>query len=87
MMFLFLGKDDYRADRVDGPQEMERNYATSKHVAWPSCAWLLLIFFPYPVAHPEHEHCTYTSLNVLRMEGRKSMEDRRMEPEPCFSTW
>ena len=32
--------------------------AKAKHVAWPSCAWLLLGFFPYPVDHPEHEHCT-----------------------------
>ena len=29
------------------PQEMERNGATAKHVAWPSCAWLLLHFFPF----------------------------------------
>ena len=27
------------------------------HVAWPSCAWLLLSFCPYPVGHPEHEQC------------------------------
>ena len=42
----------------DGPQEMERNQATAKHVVWHSCAWVLLSFFPYPVGHPEHEHCT-----------------------------
>ena len=23
---------------------------------------LLFIFFPYPVGHPEHEHCTYISV-------------------------
>ena len=48
----------YSARAQAGPQEMERNEATAKHVAWPSCAWLLLSFFPYPVGHPEHEHCT-----------------------------
>ena len=41
----------YRADGVDGPQEIERNLATAKHVAWPSCAWLLLNSFPFPVGH------------------------------------
>ena len=35
----------------DGAKEMERNEATAKHVAWPSCAWLLLRFFPFPVGH------------------------------------
>ena len=48
----------YSARAQDGSQEMERNEATAKHVAWPSCAWLQLTFFPYPVGHPEHEHCT-----------------------------
>ena len=47
----------YSARAQDGPQEMQRNLATAKHVAWPRCAWLLLSFFPYPVGHPEHEHC------------------------------
>ena len=28
----------------------------------PSCAWLLLSFFLYPVGHPEHEHCTRVSI-------------------------
>ena len=37
---------------------MERNQATAKPVAWPSCAWVLLSFYPFPVGHPEHEHCT-----------------------------
>ena len=49
----------YSAHAQDGPQEMERNQSTAKHVVWPSCAWVLLSFFPYPVGHPEHEHCTY----------------------------
>ena len=48
----------YRADGVDVAPEMERKYATAKHVAWPSYAWLLLNFFQFPVGHPEHEHCT-----------------------------
>ena len=37
---------------MDGPQEMERNKATAKHVAWSNCTWLLLSFFPFPVGHP-----------------------------------
>ena len=48
----------YRVDRQDEPQEMERNYTTAKHVAWFSCAWLLLSFFPYHVGHPVHPLCT-----------------------------
>ena len=48
----------YSARAQDGQQEMERNEASAKHVVWPSCAWLLLRFFPYPVGHPDHEHCT-----------------------------
>ena len=37
---------------------------TSKPVAWPSLAWLLLSFFPFPVGHPEHEHCTLTDYAI-----------------------
>ena len=48
----------YSARAQDDPQEMERNEALAKHVAWPCCDWLLLNFFPFPVGHPEHEHCT-----------------------------
>ena len=40
----------------DVPQEMERNEATAKHVDWPSCAWLLLRFFPFPVGNPVAAH-------------------------------
>ena len=40
----------------DVPQEMERNEATAKHVDWPSCAWLLLRFFPFPVGDPVPGH-------------------------------
>ena len=47
----------YRADGVNGPQEMERKLATAKHVAWPSCAWQLLSFFPFPVGHSPHPPC------------------------------
>ena len=67
----------YSARAPDGPQEMERNLATAKHVAWPSCSWLLLRFFPYPVGHPEHEHCTVPFLDTLSrflMEGRASLK-------------
>ena len=35
-----------------------KEFLTSKHVAWLTCAWLLLSFFLFPVGHPEHEHCT-----------------------------
>ena len=27
------------------------------HVAWPSCAWLQLIFFPFPVGNPMSAGC------------------------------
>ena len=37
---------------VDVAQETKRNEATAKYVAWPSCAWLLLSRFPFPVRHP-----------------------------------
>ena len=42
----------YRVDGVYDAQETERNKATAKYVAWPSCAWLLLSFFLFPVRHP-----------------------------------
>ena len=29
----------------------------AKHVAWPSCTWLLLIFFPFPMGHPMSAGC------------------------------
>ena len=48
----------YSVDGVDVSQETERNKATSKYVALPSCAWLLLSFFPFPVRHPLHPLCT-----------------------------
>ena len=32
------------------------------HVAWPSCAWLLFNFFPFPVGHPSHPPCIATIL-------------------------
>ena len=46
----------YRVRPQDGPQEMERNYATANYVAWPSCAWLLRSFFPFPVGHSVAAH-------------------------------
>ena len=55
----------YSARAQDGPQEMERYKAAANHVACPSCAWLLLSFFPYPVGHPEHGHCTPFKRNAL----------------------
>ena len=35
----------YSARAQDGPQEMERNEATAKHVAWLSCGWCCLVSF------------------------------------------
>ena len=37
---------------------MEINLATAKHVARPTCAWLLLNFFPFPVGQTIYAHCT-----------------------------
>ena len=62
MVFVGLIALFYSARAQDGPQEMERNEATAKHVAWPSCSWLLLSFFPYPVGHTEHVHCISSDL-------------------------
>ena len=57
----------YSLRAQDGPQEMERNEATAKHVACPNCAWLLLSFFPLPVGHPEHGHCiTLGNAHIFR---------------------
>ena len=53
----------YRVDGVYVAQETERNKATAKYVALPSCAWLLLSIFPFPVRHPLHPLCTYTDTN------------------------
>ena len=50
----------YRVDGVDVAQETERKEATTKYVAWPSCAWLLLIFFPFPLRHKLHPLCKYS---------------------------
>ena len=66
----------YSARAQDGTQEMERNEASAKHVAWPSCAWLQLSLFPYPMGHLEHEHCTIScakfSRTTLYCTGSKS---------------
>ena len=32
--------------------------ARAKPVAWPSCAWLQLTFFPFPVGNPKSAGCT-----------------------------
>ena len=38
---------------------MERNQAAPKHVAWPSCAWVHLSFFPFSVGHPMSAGCIW----------------------------
>ena len=47
----------YSARAQDGPQDMERNEAGDRLSCARQHAWLLLNFFPFPVGHPEHEHC------------------------------
>ena len=37
---------------------MERNQAAARHSWARQHAWMLLRFFPFPVGHPEHEHCS-----------------------------
>ena len=44
----------YRVDGVNVAQEMERNEAAAKYVNWPSCVWLLLSFFLFPVRTSIH---------------------------------
>ena len=51
----------YSACAQDGPHGMERNEAAARHSWERQHAWLLLRFFPFPVGHPEQEHCTCTS--------------------------
>ena len=48
----------YRADGVDGPQEMEKNEAVVRHSWARQHAWLLLTFFPFPMGHPANPPCT-----------------------------
>ena len=48
----------YRADGVDGPQEIERNKAAARHSWVRQNTWLLLSFFASPVRHPPHPPCT-----------------------------
>ena len=52
-----------------------KKLSNAKHVACPSCAWLLLSFFPYPVVHPEHEHsilgCSHFLLPPRKKEGKQ----------------
>ena len=62
----------YRVDEVDVAQETERMKATAKYFAWPSCVWLLLSFFLFPVRHPIHPLCAdCTYLSELREYGIK----------------
>ena len=49
-----------------------------------TCAWLLLIFFPYPVGHPEHEHCN-SIWNRLRWPRRCFA--RPTNPNKTASPW
>ena len=51
-----------------GPQDMERKQAAALHSWARQHAWLLLNFFPFPVGHPEHEHCI-----VAERERRASL--------------
>ena len=63
---------------------MERNEATAKHVAWPSCAWLLLRFFPFtvgPSAAAPGTLCTRAGKNSYRKWlGALAIEDRSKWP-------
>ena len=58
----------YRVDGVNVQQETERNEATAKYVALPSCAWLLLNFFPFPGWHPlcRNRRLESTRVNLSR---------------------
>ena len=52
----------YSARAQDGTQEMERNEATAKHVAWPSCAWLQSFIIS---AHTHVEHVIKMIMTVI----------------------
>ena len=79
----------YSARAQDGPQEMERSLATAKHVAWPTCGWLLLSFFPFPVDYPEHEHCSPPSVAFFSPSSLSQFPQRLIcpsalvPPVPC----
>ena len=67
----------YSARAQDGPQDMERKQAAARHSWARQHAWMLLSFFPFPVGHPEHEHCTATEACETLRIGIKS--DRKIE--------
>ena len=62
---------EYSACAKDGPQDMEINYAAARHSWARQHAWQLFNFFPFPVGHPEHEHC------ILFMQGQISTVTKR----------
>ena len=47
---------------------MERNWAAARHSWARQHAWLLLNFFPFPMGHPEHEHCMEIYSLVVKSE-------------------
>ena len=55
----------------------------AKYVAWPSCAWLLVSFFLFPVRHPLHPLCT---VRVFVPE-RKSCDRVRPCGRPGVKNW
>ena len=55
--FSIVQRTAYSARAQDGPKDMERNQAGARHSWARQHDWLLLSFVPFPVGHPEHEHC------------------------------
>ena len=55
----------YRVDGVDVAQETEINKGTTKYVTWPSCAWLLHSFFPFPVKHTIYPLCRFNMKSLI----------------------
>ena len=63
----------YRADGMDGPQEMERNLAAARHSWARQHAWLLLNFFPFPVGHPPHPPCKRFTESLVQSFGNRNI--------------
>ena len=59
-VYIFMKEQVYSARAQDGPRDIERNEAAPRHSWARQYAWQLLRFFPFPVGHPEHKHCTFT---------------------------
>ena len=68
----------YKMRPQDGPQEMERNEAKAKPVAWPSCAWVQLSFFPFPVGNPMSAGCR-VAVRSYRMSLQATHRHRRLK--------